>query len=79
MLAPQTFFPGFVARRAGAQAALDSIVAACQEQELPSLNPTDYRFTVGKPGGIPASLPVEVTYKPESPDQVAVGTFRVKL
>ena len=76
---PHTLLPGFVARRSGAAVALESMAAAAKEQKLPSLNATDYRFTVGRPGGIPASLPVEVLYKPDGPDEVNVGTFRVRL
>ncbi|MFQ4134762.1 hypothetical protein PGN35_000410 [Nodosilinea sp. PGN35] len=76
---PIGLLPGFVARRSDAQAAIQEIDAARQNAKLPSLNPTDYRFAVGRPGGIPASLPVTVTYKPDSPEAVELGTYRVGL
>ncbi len=51
--------------------------AARKEAKLPSLNPTDYRFVLGRPGGIPFSFPVQVIYKPDSAKEKDLGTFRI--
>jgi hypothetical protein len=74
---PATFFPGWIRKLGGLAVALDAIETARRQKKLPSLNPTDYRFVPGRPGGNPFSFPVTVIYKPESPQEKNLGTFRI--
>lgn len=74
---PRTLFPGFIRKLGGIGAVVEAIETARKEAKLPSLNPTDYRFVLGRPGGIPFSFPVQVIYKPESPQEKDLGTFRI--
>lgn len=74
---PSAFLPGYIRKLRGVGAALEAMEAARKEQRLPSLNPTDYRFVFKRPGGNPFSFPVQVIYKPESPEENDLGTFRI--
>lgn len=74
---PGDFLPGYLRRKGGFGAALEAMETARGDAGLPSFNTTDYRFTVKPPGGVPFSTPVQVTYKPDSPEEQNLGTFRV--
>lgn len=74
---PSTLLPRYIRKLRGVGAAIEAIEAACKEAKLPSLNPTDYRFVLGRPGGIPFSFPVQVIYRPESSKEKDLGTFRI--
>jgi hypothetical protein len=74
---PSNFFPGWILKLGGLSTALEAIDVARRQKKLPSLNPTDYRFVLGRPGGIPFSFPVRVLYKPDSPKEKDLGTFRI--
>lgn len=71
------YLPGYLRRKGGFRAASEAMETARTEAGLPSFNATDYRFTVKPPGGVPFSTPVQVIYKPDSPDEHDLGTFRV--
>lgn len=70
-------FPGFLRKLRGFDGALEAIETARREQRLPSLNPTDYRVIPKRPGGIPFSFPVQIIYRPDSPQEKDLGTFRI--
>jgi hypothetical protein len=74
---PQAFFPGYIRKLRGITTAIEAMDAARKEAKLPRLNPTDYRFVLGRPGGIPLSFPVQVIYKPDSAKEKHLGTFRI--
>lgn len=74
---PSACFPGYIRKLGGFGAALESLETVRKEAKLPSLNPTDYRFVPGRPGGIPFTFPVQVVYKPDSPQERDLGTFRI--
>ncbi|MBW4482915.1 MAG: hypothetical protein KME14_10260 [Tildeniella torsiva UHER 1998/13D] len=71
------YFPGYIRKLKGLANVAEAIETARKEAKLPSLNPTDYRFVLGRPGGIPFSFPVQVVYKPDSPKEHDLGTFRI--
>jgi hypothetical protein len=74
---PEQCFPGFLRKLGGFVDTLAAIEAKRKALKLPSLTPTDYRFVLGRPGGNPFSFPVTVIYKPESPKEKELGTFRI--
>jgi hypothetical protein len=75
--APEQCFPGFLRKLGGFVDTLAAIETKRKSLKLPSLTPTDYRFVPGCPGGNPFSFPVTVIYKPESPQEKNLGTFRI--
>lgn len=74
---PSACFPGYIRKLGGFVDALESLEAVRKDAKLPSLNLTDYRFLPGRPGGIPFTFPVQVIYKPDSPKEKNLGTFRI--
>ncbi|MEA5447325.1 hypothetical protein VB780_02010 [Leptolyngbya sp. CCNP1308] len=74
---PSALFPAYIRKLRGIGAALEAIETARKEAKLPSLNPTDYRFILKRPGGIPFCFPVQVVYKPDSAKEKDLGTFRI--
>ncbi|WOD37373.1 hypothetical protein [Nodosilinea sp. E11] len=68
---------GRIAKLGGFMATVAAIDAERKARKLPSLTSKDYRWVLGRPGGIPFSFPVTVIYKPESPDEQALGTYRI--
>lgn len=74
---PATCFPGYIRKLGGFGAVLEAIDTARKAKRLPSLNLTDYRFVLKRPGGIPLGFPVQVIYKPGTPKEKDLGTFRI--
>lgn len=74
---PSDCFPLYLRKLRGFGATLGAIDDARRKQRLPSLNPTDYRFILQRPGGIPFSFPVQVVYKPGDAKEKDLGTFRI--
>lgn len=71
------FFPGYIRKLKGFIDVAESVDSARKKARLPSFNPTNYRFILGRPGGIPFSFPVQVIYKPGSSQEKDLGTYRV--
>lgn len=61
----------------GFEAAWTALDVARKAKKLPTLNPVDYRFTLGPPGGIPFGVPVQVVYRPGTPKKKDLGVFRI--
>lgn len=68
-----------MANRRGASETFKAIEAVRFAKKLPSLSLVDYRFLIKRPGGIPFSVPIEVIYKAESPEEVNLGIFRIRF
>lgn len=74
---PAACLPGFVRKLGGFEAAWTALEVARKAKKLPTLNPVDYRFILGRPGGNPFSFPVQVVYRPGTPKEKDLGTFRI--
>lgn len=70
-------FPGWIGKLGGFAATVAAIDAERKSRNLPGLQSKQYRFVLGRPGGNPFSFPVTVIYKPESPEEQVLGTYRV--
>jgi hypothetical protein len=69
--------PSRIVKLGGFTATVAKIDDERKARNLPSLTSKDYRWVLGRPGGIPFSVPVTVIYKPESPDEQTLGTYRI--
>lgn len=70
-------FPSWIGKLGGFAATVEAIDAERKSRNLPGLLSKDYRFVLGRPGGIPFRFPVTVIYKPESPEEQVLGTYRI--
>lgn len=69
--------PGWIGKLGGFGATVAAIEAERKLRKLPGLLSKEYRFVLGRPGGIPFTFPVTVLYKPESTQEQNLGTFRI--